>query len=292
MNIVNIAGYKFVPIAQPEAFRAPLRERCLALGLKGTVLLAPEGINLFLAGPEEGIGAIQAFLREAPLFAGAFTDLRVKASLSVEQPFRRMLVRIKKEIITMRRPAVLPQAGRAPAVSPRTLRRWLDQGTDDEGRALLLLDTRNRFEVELGTFEGAHQLGIAHFGEFPDAFAKAQAQGELDLTDKHVVTFCTGGIRCEKAALYMSSLAPCRVTQLEGGILQYFEDVGGSHWQGECFVFDDRVALDSQLRETATVQCYACRSVVDRVAQEDRRYVPGVSCPLCAAPPQARLQSS
>ena len=104
MNIVNIAGYKFVPIAQPEAFRAPLRERCLALGLKGTVLLAPEGINLFLAGPEEGIVAIQVFLREAPLFAGAFTDLRVKASLSVEQPFRRMLVRIKKEIITMRRP--------------------------------------------------------------------------------------------------------------------------------------------------------------------------------------------
>jgi UPF0176 protein len=281
MDIVNIAGYKFVALPDVHAWRAPLRLECVKLGLKGTVLLAPEGINLFLAGTEPSILSILSYLRTAELFAGAFSDLHVKTSSSARQPFRRMLVRIKKEIITMRHPTIDPSATRATAVLPVTLKSWLDRGHDDTGREVVLLDTRNRFEVELGSFAGAHQLGIDHFSEFPAAFQAAHTTGLPDLHDKHVVTFCTGGIRCEKAALYMQAYDIARVTQLEGGILQYFEDVGGAHWHGECFVFDDRVALDPDLVETVTVQCYACRAVVTAEEQGDSRYVPGLSCPHC-----------
>ncbi|MGA2550932.1 MAG: sulfurtransferase [Burkholderiaceae bacterium] len=286
MQIVNIAGYKFVALSDPKAWRTPLRSTCVALGLKGTVLLAPEGINLFLAGAQGSIDAILEYLRCDPQFEGAFADLRVKTSLSEHQPFRRMLVRIKKEIITLREPAVVPEKGRAPAVSAQTLRRWLDRGTDENGRPIVLLDTRNAFEVSLGSFDGAHQLHIRHFGEFPEAFRRELSSGSLEIEGKHVVTFCTGGIRCEKAALLIGSDPSISVSQLDGGILQYFEDVGQAHWRGECFVFDHRVALDPALRETGTAQCFACRSVVSATEQNDARYVPGQSCPRCAAAPK------
>ena len=278
MRFVNISAYRFVALPRHTEWRAPLRERCTALGLKGTILLSPEGINLFLAGTRAAIDAILDHLRTDPLFEGAFAGLAARESLSDHQPFRRMLVKLKREIITMRRPTIRPEAGRAPAVAAATLKRWLDQGHDDAGRKVVLVDTRNDFEVELGTFSGALDLGLAHFGDFPaaiDALAPA-------LANQCVVTFCTGGIRCEKAALYMAPRIP-NVLQLDGGILKYFEEVGGAHWQGECFVFDQRVALHPTLTETGTRQCFACRAVVTPADQADPRYVPGKSCPACAA---------
>lgn len=278
MNIVNIAAYHFVAMPEFAVWREPVRAHCLALGLKGTVLLSPEGINLFLAGEAAAVDTFVDWLRRDDLFGERLLTLEVKRSFSAEQPFNRMLVKLKREIITMRHPTIRPEAGRAPAVDAGTLKTWLDRGRDDAGRELVLLDTRNAFEVELGTFENARELDIGHFSEFPAA-VKAIAE---ELRDKTVVTFCTGGIRCEKAAIFMTEVGIDNVLQLDGGILKYFEQEGGAHWRGECFVFDQRVALDPALQETSTKQCFACRAVVTPMQQRDARYVAGVSCPACA----------
>lgn len=250
MEIVNIAAYKFIEIPEPAALKPLLKERCDQLVLKGTIVLAQEGINLFLAGTRQAIDAFMEFLRNEEFFGRRFVDLEIKESLSENQPFRRMIVRVAKEIITMRHPMIRPEDKRAPAVDAMTLKTWLDQGHDDEGREIVLLDTRNSFEIEIGTFEGAMDFGIERFSQFPEAIRAAANQEEHDLKNKTIVSFCTGGIRCEKAALYMNELKLPRVFQLDGGILRYFEEVGGDHWQGECFVFDERVALDPELRAT------------------------------------------
>jgi UPF0176 protein len=168
-----------------------------------------------------------------------FADLVPKASLSASQPFRRLRVKIKPEIITMKRPAVQPERGRAPAVSAVTLKRWLDQGRDDEGRPVVMLDTRNAFEVDYGRFDDCIDFRIQRFSDFPAAIGDATAS----LRGRTVVTYCTGGIRCEKAAIVMREAGIKNVLQLDGGILRYFEEVGDAHWQGECFVFDEREAL-------------------------------------------------
>ncbi len=278
MNILNIAAYQFVALPDVAEWRAPVKTRCVELGLKGTILLTPEGINLFLAGAPQSISDFLTWLRNDALFEGKFSRLTVKESYSDRQPFNRMLVKLKKEIITMRHPTIRPDNQRAPAITPQQLKQWLDQGHDDQGREIVLLDTRNAFEVEVGTFEEAREFNIHHFGEFPQAIQ----QTADSLRDKTVVTFCTGGIRCEKAVLYMQEIGMDNVLQLDGGILKYFEDVGGAHWRGDCFVFDDRVALNPQLKETSTRQCYACRAVVTAEEQQDARYVPGQSCPKCA----------
>ncbi len=239
MPIVNLSAYKFVSLEDLPALRERVLERCLALALKGTILLAPEGINLFLAGPREATDAFMGWLREDARFA----DLAPKESLSEGTPFGRMRVRLKKEIITMRMPTIRPEGGRAPSVAPATLRRWLAQGRDDEGRDVVLLDTRNDYETDVGLFEGAVDYRIPSFTAFPAAVAADRARFE----GKTVVSYCTGGIRCEKAALHMQDLGIERVFQLEGGILKYFEETDGAHWRGDCFVFDDRGAVDRDL---------------------------------------------
>jgi len=292
MDIVNIAAYRFVPLPDPALLREPLKTLCKALGLKGTILLAPEGVNFFLAGSAPAIDDFVCRLEGDERFAPLFKDIPIKRSVSAEQPFRRMLVRIKKEIITMREPALAPSLGRAPAVSARTLARWLDQGEDDSGKPILLLDTRNAFEVDLGTFDHAVRLDIARFSDFPGAFRNALATGAINPGGQHIVTFCTGGIRCEKAALFLAKEGAADVSQLDGGILKYFEEVGSSHWHGECFVFDDRVALNAELLPTNTVQCYACRAVVTPAEQADRRYQRGVSCPHCAKAEAVSLEAT
>lgn len=259
MEIVNIAAYKFVGIPEPAAFQPLIKECCDRLSLKGTVLLATEGINLFLAGSKEGIAEFIAFLQSEPSFDNRFAELEIKESISDNQPFGRMIVRIAKEIITMRHPTIVPEAARAPHVEPAKLKAWLDQGFDDAGRAVIMMDTRNGFEVEMGTFDNALAFDIERFSQFPDAVKTLSEQS--DLKDKTIVSFCTGGIRCEKAALYMAEIDLPHVYQLQGGILGYFEKVGGAHWQGECFVFDERVALDSSL--TPTVHSYPGRPLKD-----------------------------
>ena len=243
-EILNIAAYKFVAIEDGEALREALRTRTHALALKGTILLAPEGINLFLAGEKDHVRSFLGELRADPRFA----DLEAKESWSQAQPFRRMLVKQKREIIRMDHPAIQPATGRAPGVDAPTLKRWLDQGHDDAGKPVALLDTRNAFEVDHGSFDGAIDWRIGKFTEFPRALK--QHAGEL--AGKTVVSFCTGGIRCEKAAILMREAGVPDVLQLEGGILKYFEEVGGAHYQGECFVFDGRESLSPDLKARAS----------------------------------------
>ncbi|AJG18372.1 sulfurtransferase [Cupriavidus basilensis] len=273
MQIVNISAYKFVSLDDIPVLRPEMRARCEAHGLKGTILLAPEGINLFLAGVREAIDSFLGWLHADPRFA----DIEPKESLSENQPFKRMLVREKKEIITMKMPLIRPEAGRAPAVTPVELKRWLDQGHDDAGRPVVMLDTRNAFEVAVGTFEQAVDYDIAKFSDFPPAIAAHKAE----FAGKTIVSFCTGGIRCEKAAIHMQEAGIEHVYQLEGGILKYFEEVGGSHYQGDCFVFDYRTALNPNLEPAGPKQCFACRAVVTAEEQQSPHYVVGKSCPHC-----------
>ena len=241
-TVLNISTYKFVPLPDAAALREVLLDRAQALQLKGTILLAEEGINMFLAGPADDVRSFVTQLQQDPRFA----DIAPKESWSDTQPFKKMLVKVKGEIIRMNHPTIKPAVGRAPAVAPATVKRWLDQGHDDNGRPVVTLDTRNDFEVDEGTFEGAIDWRITKFTEFPDAF-----RAHLDeLKDKTVVSFCTGGIRCEKAAILMCEEGLEHVYQLEGGILKYFEETDGSHYQGGCFVFDERRALSADLQAT------------------------------------------
>ncbi|KVD78769.1 rhodanese superfamily protein [Burkholderia sp. ABCPW 14] len=277
MTTVNLAAYRFVSLDSIEQWRPLITARCDALGLRGTILLAPEGINLFIAGSREATDAFVDYLRHDPLFEDKFADLRFKESLSDSQPFRRMLVRLKREIITMKKPAIKPELGRAPSVDAQTLKAWLDRGHDDAGRPVVMLDTRNAFEVDVGTFDNALDYRIDKFSQFPEVIEANRA----DLEGKTIVSFCTGGIRCEKAAIHMKDVGIDHVYQLEGGILKYFEEVGGAHYHGDCFVFDYRTALNPSLEPTPDVTCFACRAVVPAEAQQSPLYVPGKSCPAC-----------
>jgi UPF0176 protein len=237
--ILNISAYLFTPLASPEAWRAQCHDQASSRQLKGTILIAPEGINLFLAGQPEQLEGFLQWLRAQDGMAG----LGGKKSWSAEQPFGKLLVKVKREIIRMNHPTIAPAQGRAPAVSPADLQRWLNQGHDDQGQALVMLDTRNAFEVGHGKFTGALDWGLDKFSEFPQAAQEHLAA----LQGKTVVSYCTGGIRCEKAAIYLRELGLTQVYQLDGGILQYFEDTGGAHFEGDCFVFDERVALAPDL---------------------------------------------
>ena len=242
MSVTNIAAYRFVNLDALESLRERIHDRAEALALRGTVLLAAEGINLFLAGTASAIDEFLGWLREDARFAG----LPVKVSHSEAVPFKRLRVKIKREIIRMDHPDIRPIQGRADGVSAATLHAWLRDGRDAAGREVVLLDTRNGFEVDAGTFAGAVDLRIEKFTQFPEAVL---AQRDA-LAGKTVVTFCTGGIRCEKAALYMTQAGFDHVYQLEGGILQYFEDTDGAGFTGECFVFDERIGVDAALVPT------------------------------------------
>ncbi|WP_322059582.1 sulfurtransferase [Paraburkholderia sp. J63] len=277
MRILNLSAYQFATLDKTAEWRPLVLERCHALDLRGTILLAPEGINLFVAGDEGNVRAFMDYINHDPLFEGKFATLRFKESFSENRPFNRMLVRLKREIITMKKPAIRPEEGRAPSVAPVVLKQWLDRGFDDAGRPVVMLDTRNAFEVDVGTFEQALDYRIDKFSEFPGVIEANRA----DLEGKTVVSFCTGGIRCEKAAIHMKEVGIEHVYQLEGGILKYFEEVGGAHYSGDCFVFDQRTALNPQLEPTDTVQCFACRAVVSPAEQASPLYVVGESCPAC-----------
>jgi UPF0176 protein len=238
--VLNVAAYRFVVLDDPHALAERVRAWALAGDLRGTVLLAAEGINLFLAGGEAGIERFLDQLRADARMAG----LPVKRSWSQAQPFARLKVKVKREIIAFRRDDASPLSGRAPTVDAPTLARWIASGADDSGRRLVLLDTRNREEVAFGTFAGAVALPIDNFTDLPDA-VESHRTGWKDAT---VVSFCTGGIRCEKAALWLRATGMDNVAQLDGGILGYFEQAGGAGYDGRCFVFDARVAVDPRLK--------------------------------------------
>ena len=266
--VINISCYRFARMDGLKALRERLIGFCKERELKGTILLAPEGINFFVAGEGEAIEALLGLLRALPGLA----DLAPSYSESEQQPFSRMLVRLKKEIIAFGVEGIDPAVHTAPRIEARVLKQWLD-----EGRPVVLYDTRNDYEVKLGTFRHAIPAGIDHFRDFPAAVARLPEA----MKDAPVVTFCTGGIRCEKAAPFMERAGFREVYQLEGGILKYFEEVGGDHYDGECFVFDQRVGIDPALRETGSAVCFACQAPLTADEQEDPRYVVNVSCPHC-----------
>ena len=267
-QITNIAAYRFAELSDLKPLRENLIALCRQERLKGTILLSTEGINLFVAGSAEGIDILLRTLRDIP----GLGDLAPKFSLSEHQPFSRMLVRIKKEIIAFGVEGINPARRTSPKLPAATLKQWLD-----EGRKVTLLDTRNDYEIKLGTFRGALSAGIDHFRDFPQAVAKLPEA----LKDEPVVMFCTGGIRCEKAGPYMESQGFRNIHQLDGGILKYFEECGGAHYDGECFVFDQRVGVDPALRETDSSQCFRCLSPLTADDQNDPKYTAGKSCPFC-----------
>ncbi len=266
--VTNISCYRFAPLEDLKPFRERLLRFCSERNLKGTILLSSEGINLFVAGSREGIDQLVAEIRSVP----GLSDLQPKFSESETQPFTRMLVRIKKEIIAFGVDGIEPGRATSPKLPAATLKQWLD-----EGRPVTLLDTRNDYEVKLGTFKGAIDLNIGHFRHFPEAVRKLPEK----MKDDPIVMFCTGGIRCEKAGPFMEKAGFRNILQLDGGILKYFEECGGSHYRGECFVFDQRVGVDPALRETDSTQCYVCQSPLTPQEQKDARYVAGESCPYC-----------
>jgi len=232
--VLNIAAYRFAPLQRLEDLQADLRELCTSLGIRGTILLAPEGINLFLAGARTALEAVLTRLRSV----AGLEELIAKESFSARQPFRKLLVKIKKEIIAFGRPEVRPELETSRRIAPAELKKWLDEGHD-----VTLLDTRNTYEVEVGTFKNAVAPPLRDFRNFPDAVAQLPDE----MKHKPVVTFCTGGIRCEKAAPWLELAGFQNVLQLDGGILKYFEECGGAHFDGNCFVFDLRTAVTPEL---------------------------------------------
>ena len=239
LPVLNISAYLFTELKDTAALREACHGQASALSLKGTVLIAEEGINLFMAGPPQAVRDFVSWLHLDP----RLVPITPKESWSDSQPFRKLLVKVKNEIIRMNHPAIQPQTGRAPAVAAATLKRWLDDGHDDQGRPIVTLDTRNAFEVDEGSFVGALNWRIDKFSEFP----AAASQQLDDLRGKTVVSFCTGGIRCEKAAIYLREQGLTEVYQLDGGILKYFEEVGSAHYSGNCFVFDERRGVNPDL---------------------------------------------
>jgi RluA family pseudouridine synthase len=278
-KITNIAAYQFATLTDLRTRRADLLAKCRDWNLKGTILLSHEGINLFLAGSAESIDRVLAELRSWP----GLETLTPKYSETDHVPFHRMLVRLKKEIIAFGIDGIEPARRASPKLPARTLKQWLD-----EGRPLTLLDTRNDYEVRMGTFENALPIGIDHFRDFPSAVNKLPA----DVKNRPVVMFCTGGIRCEKAGPFMEQAGFENVFQLDGGILKYFEECGGAHYRGECFVFDQRVGVGPNLRETGSGVCFKCQSPLTVAEQADPRHVPGVSCPYCFLTPEEQHQRS
>lgn len=236
MQYVNVAAYRFFDWSQDRIreIRQPLRARAEGLGIRGTILLSPEGINLFLAGTRDSIDTFKGVLREE----FGVPELTYKESFSAKQPFTRMLVKLKKEIIPIGDSTIRPHEYTGPSVSAKELKQWLD-----EGREVVLLDTRNDYEIAAGTFENALDLKIKTFRVFPEEIKKLPEE----MKDKTIVMFCTGGIRCEKASPVMIRAGFKNVYQLDGGILKYFEEVGSSHYQGDCFVFDWRLSVDPAL---------------------------------------------
>ena len=277
--VVNVAAYRFAPLDRLAERRLQLHTLGKAERLKGTILLSPEGINLFLAGSRDGVDRLLGELRSDPLLA----DLEVKESFSQRPPFNRLLVKLKREIIAFGQPGIDPRLRPAPRLSAVELKAWLD-----EGRPVTLLDTRNDYEIKLGTFKGAVPIGVDHFRDFPDAVRRLPEE----MKRQPVVTFCTGGVRCEKAAPFLEREGFAEVYQLDGGILKYFEECGGRHYTGDCFVFDHRVALNARLEETPAALCFACQSPLSEADRRSDRYQENVCCPHCWRPPRQERRLS
>jgi UPF0176 protein len=268
-DTVVAALYKFVTLEDFHELREPLLDACNAAGIKGTLLLAQEGINGTIAGTREGIDRVLAYLRSDPRLA----DLVHKESFDDHVPFYRMKVKLKKEIVTMGVEGVDPNELVGTYVKPRD---WNALINDPE---VLLIDTRNDYEVGIGTFKGAVDPHTTTFREFPE-----YVRNHFDpQTHKKVAMFCTGGIRCEKASSFMLKEGYEEVYHLQGGVLKYLEEVDEdeSNWEGECFVFDNRVSIDHSLEKGQYDQCHGCRHPITEADKNSPLYQKGVCCPAC-----------
>jgi len=265
-----VSFYRFVDLEDPQGLGSFLQSLCEEKGLLGTILLAEEGVNGTLAGDREAVAAVLAWLSDTLALE---ESIEARWTEAAEAPFRRMRVRSKKEIVTLGRPDIRPQRSTGRHVSP------------DEWNAIiekpetLVIDTRNHYEIEVGTFPNAVDPGTDSFRQFPK-FAEQLAEADKD---RPLAMFCTGGIRCEKATALMLELGFREVCQLQGGILNYLEQIAeeDQRWNGECFVFDSRVAIDRDLAEGGYVQCHACRRPLSSEDLQSRDYREGVSCPRC-----------
>ena len=268
-GVVVAALYRFARFPEFETYRQPLLDCLLAAEVRGTLLLAAEGINGTIAGTRAGIDRVLGFLQKDSRFAG----LEVKESYVDENPFYRTKVKLKKEIVTMGVAGIDPNKIVGTYVEARD---WNELISDPE---VLLLDTRNKYEVEIGSFAGAVNPGTDSFREFPDYVKKQLDPGK----HKKVAMFCTGGIRCEKSTAYLREQGFEEVYHLKGGILKYLEEVpeSESKWEGECFVFDNRVTVNHQLERGSFDQCHACRMPITEQDKQREEYQPGVSCQHC-----------
>ena len=264
-----VALYRFFPVGDPDGLRAALLELCDRNGIKGTLIIAGEGINGTVAGSRSAIDELVAHLEQLDGFPGA----EIKYSAAEEMPFRRLKIRNKKEIVTMGVPELDPSRQRGHYVDAQA---WNELIADPD---TVLIDTRNDYETAIGTFEGAVDPHTETFREFPVWIEKNRAM----LEGRKVAMFCTGGIRCEKATAYVKSLGFEDVFHLKGGILKYLEEVdaGESRWNGECFVFDERVAVGHGLVEGDLTLCRACRHPLTPEERKSPEFVEGVSCPRC-----------
>lgn len=269
--IVIAALYRFADLPDYSRLRGPLLDFCHAQQVRGTLLLAHEGINGTIAGSRQGIDAVLAYLRTDARLA----DLEHKESLADHLPFHRMKVKLRKEIVTLGVPNINPAKYAGQYIEPGD---WNELIADP---AVLLIDTRNQYEIDIGTFKDAQNPQISYFREFPEYVEK-----NLD-PRRHtkIAMFCTGGIRCEKATAYLRQQGYAEVYHLKGGILKYLEEVpkADSRWEGECFVFDGRVAVNHDLAKGEYDQCHGCRHPISSEDMQSVHYQPGVSCPYCYA---------
>jgi len=267
-SVVNIAGYKFEPLENPVDLVRMYQQKCDELKLKGTMLISKNGINFSLAGTQQATDTIIAFLEED----NRFLNIPLKVTYSETQPFRRMKVRLKKEIISLGRKDINPRELTGERISPQDLKNLLDNKEE-----VLVLDTRNEYETRVGKFENAIDLNLDTFRDFP----KAVESLPEEYKDKQIVMYCTGGIRCEKASAVMLKAGFADVKQLEGGVLDYFKETGGAYWEGDCFVFDERVALDTELNETDYIYCYICREPLSAEEKASPDFKINEYCPYC-----------
>jgi len=268
LEFLNVAGYKFEPLENLDSLIPKFQNKCDELGLKGSVYLSPNGINFSIAGTEEDVDTYIKFMEEH----SRFRDIPLKKTFSETQPFRRMKVRLKKEIISLGRDDINPKELTGDYISPRQLFEIYEKKED-----VIVLDTRNEYETRVGLFENAIDLQLDTFRDFPSAIETLPEEYK----DKQIVMYCTGGIRCEKASAVMMKAGFSDVKQLEGGVLDYFKETGGAYWNGDCFVFDERVALDKELKETEYIYCYICREPLSAEEKASPDFKINEYCPYC-----------
>jgi UPF0176 protein len=268
LEFLNVAGYKFEPLENLDSVIPEFQNKCDELGLKGSVYLSPNGINFSIAGTEADIDTYIKFMEED----ARFKDIPLKKTFSETQPFRRMKVRLKKEIISLGRDDINPSELTGNYISPKELFEMYEKKED-----VIILDTRNEYETRVGLFENAIDLQLDTFRDFPSAIETLP----VEYKDKQIVMYCTGGIRCEKASAVMMKAGFSDVKQLKGGVLDYFKETGGAYWNGDCFVFDERVALDKELNETEYIYCYICREPLSAEEKESPDFKINEYCPYC-----------